>query len=159
MRGALPGGEQGVLYHEVDLLDEETAAGTFYGQKVSLSQARPEDLISLTGITGEPIRYFKVPQTTAAIRIPQAQGPLVGFDVGRSSERVIHAAPEGEALQVRLHARPQLPEPPEEEGEEERRAALPGPAAVHRPRPGLHGTAGLAHRLPRASAARRSWSS
>jgi hypothetical protein len=41
MRGTLPGGEQGVLYHEVDLLDEATAAGTFYGQKVSLSQARP----------------------------------------------------------------------------------------------------------------------
>jgi hypothetical protein len=98
MRGRLPGGEQGVLYHEVDLLDEATAAGTFYGQKVSLSQARPEDLISLTGITGEPIRYFKVPHTTAAIRIPQAQGPLVGFDVGRSSERVIRAAPEGEGF-------------------------------------------------------------
>src|SRR5918995_5350274 len=51
MRGALPGGEQGVLYHEVDLLDEATASGTFYGQEVSLSQARPEDPISLTGIT------------------------------------------------------------------------------------------------------------
>ena len=98
MRGALPGGETGVLYHEVDLLDEATAAGTFYGQKVSLSQARPQDLISLTGITGEPIRYFKVPQTTAGIRIPQAQGPLVGFDVGRSSERVIRAAAEGETF-------------------------------------------------------------
>jgi hypothetical protein len=98
MRGTLPGGEPGVLYHQVHLLDEETAAGTFYGQRVSLSQARPEDLISLTGITGEPIRYFKVPHTTAAIRIPQAQGPLVGFDVGRSSERVIRAAPEGEAF-------------------------------------------------------------
>jgi hypothetical protein len=65
---------------------------------VSLSQARPEDLISLTGITGEPIRYFKVPHTTAAIRLPQAQGPLVGFDVGRSGERVIRAAPEGEGF-------------------------------------------------------------
>jgi hypothetical protein len=98
MRGKLPGDEQGVLYHEVNLLDEETAAGTFYGQRVSLSQARPEDLISLTGLTGEPIRYFKVPHTTAAIRIPQAQGPLVGFDVGRSGERVIRAAPEGEGF-------------------------------------------------------------
>ena len=100
MRGTLPGGEPGVLYHEVDLLDEETASGTFYGQKVSLSQARPQDLIALTGITGEPVRYFKVPQTTAAIRIPQAQGPLVGFDVGRSSERVIRAAPDGEAFKA-----------------------------------------------------------
>jgi hypothetical protein len=98
MRGLLPGGERGVLYHEVDLLDEETAAGTFYGQHVSLSQARPQDLISLTGLTGEPVRYFKVPQTTVGIRIPEAQGPLVGFDVGRSSERVIRAAPEGEAF-------------------------------------------------------------
>src|SRR5215208_3303034 len=98
MRGLLPGGELGVLYHEVDLLDEDTAAGTFYGQKVSLSQARPQDLISLTGLTGEPVRYFKVPHTTVGIRIPAAQGPLVGFDVGRSSERVIHAAPEGEAF-------------------------------------------------------------
>jgi hypothetical protein len=98
MRGLLPGGERGVLYHEVDLLDEETAAGTFYGQKVSLSQARPQDLIALTGLTGEPVRYFKVPQTTVGIRIPAAQGPLVGFDVGRSSERVIRAAPEGEAF-------------------------------------------------------------
>ena len=93
MRGLLPGGERGVLYHEVDLLDEETAAGTFYGQKVSLSQARPQDLISLTGLTGEPVRYFKVPQTTVGIRIPAAQGQLVGFDVGRGSERVIRAAP------------------------------------------------------------------
>jgi hypothetical protein len=98
MRGPLPGGERGVLYHEVDLLDEETAAGTFYGKKVSLSQARPQDLIALTGVTAEPVRYFKVPQTTVGIRIPTAQGPLVGFDVGRSGERVIHAAPEGEAF-------------------------------------------------------------
>ncbi|HYI18308.1 MAG TPA: hypothetical protein VD836_06340 [Solirubrobacteraceae bacterium] len=100
LRGTLPGGEQGILYHEVDLLDEATASGTFYGQKVSLSQARPEDLISLTGITGEPVRYFKVPHTTAAIRIPPAQGPLVGFDVGRSGERVIHAAPKGEGFKA-----------------------------------------------------------
>jgi hypothetical protein len=41
-----------------------------------------------------------VPQTTAAIRIPQAQGPLVGFEVGRSGERVIRAAPEGEGFKA-----------------------------------------------------------
>ena len=67
MRGTLPGGEQGVLYHQVHLLDEATA-GTFYGQKVSLSQARPEDLISLTGITGEPIRYVAL-QASAGLGV------------------------------------------------------------------------------------------
>ena len=54
--------------------------------------------MALTGVTGEPIRYFKVPHTTAAVRIPQAQGAIVGLDVGRSSERVLHAAPDGEAF-------------------------------------------------------------
>ena len=100
MRGTLPGGEDGVLFHEVKLLDEEVASGTFYGQKVSLSQGRAQDLVALTGITGEPVRYFKVPHTTAAVRVPQAQGLLVGIDVGRSSERVLHAAPEGEAFKA-----------------------------------------------------------
>src|SRR5215211_3537772 len=59
MRGRLPGGESGVLYHEVQLLDEEIASGTFYGQKVSLSQARAKDLVALAPLAGEPIRYFK----------------------------------------------------------------------------------------------------
>ena len=98
MRGTLPGGETGVLYHEVQLLDEQIAGGTFYGQKVSLSQARLEDLASLAPLAGEPIRYFKVPHTTAAVRIPQVQGALVGLDAGRSRERVLHAAPDGEAF-------------------------------------------------------------
>lgn len=98
LHGTLPGGEEGVLYHEVKLLDEQIASGTFYGQKVSLSQARASDLVSLTGVTGEPIRYFKCPHTTAAVRLPQAQGAIVGLDVGRSGERVLHAAPEGEAF-------------------------------------------------------------
>src|SRR5918999_488586 len=61
MRGELPGGEQGVLYHEVKLLDEETASGTFYGQHVSLKQARASDLVAVTGLTGEPQRLFKCP--------------------------------------------------------------------------------------------------
>jgi hypothetical protein len=56
--------------------------------------------VSLTGITGEPIRYFKVPHTTAAVRLPQAQGAIVGLDVGRSGERVLHAAPDGEAFRA-----------------------------------------------------------
>ena len=98
LRGKLPGGEDGILYHEVKLLDEQYASGTFYGQKVSLSQARAEDLVALTGITGEPTRFFKAPHTTAAVRIPQAQGAIVGLDVGRGGERVLHAAPDGEAF-------------------------------------------------------------
>ena len=97
LRGRLPGGEEGVLYHEVKLEDEESS-GTWYGQKVSLSQARAKDLVAVTGITAEPVRYFKVPHTTAAVRVPQAQGAVVGLDVGRGSERVLHAAPDGEGF-------------------------------------------------------------
>ena len=100
LRGTLPGGEEGVLYHEVKLLDEDLASGTFYGQKVSLSQARASDLLALTDLTGEPIRYFKVPHTTAAIRVPQAQSAIVGLDVGRGGERVLHAAPDGEGFKA-----------------------------------------------------------
>ena len=146
----------GLLYHEVDLLDEETAAGTFYGQKVSLSQARPEDLISLTGLTGEPIRYFKVPHTTAAIRIPQAQGPLVGFDVGRSGERDPRSPrrrgfKSGFTLDLSFLSRRKKKQKSEE-------PLFQGPQPVHRARPGP------AWRCPSgasrtAGGHRRSWSS
>jgi hypothetical protein len=94
LRGALPGGEEGILYHEVKLHDADETSGTFYGHKVG-GDMKARDLLTVVPLVGETHRYFKAPYTVAAIRLPQASGPLVGLDVGRSRERVMDADPPG----------------------------------------------------------------
>jgi len=98
LRGTLAGGEEGILFHEAKMYEEGTP-GTFYGQRVGGKikwgdmVPKPKDLLyMLPGaglLSGGKVHYFKCPTTTVAIRLPEAQGPLVGLQVGRKNERVI----------------------------------------------------------------------
>jgi hypothetical protein len=86
MRGVLPGGERGVLLHEVKLFEEDTP-GTFYGQTTKTAGFKGWHLIPGAGLFSESWNYFRSPHTTAAVRIPEATGSLHGLFVARRSER------------------------------------------------------------------------
>ncbi len=86
VRGRLPGGEEGMVYHEVKVFDED-AAGMFYGVKERSPGGLGDALQRLT--IGGQGPAFKVPYTTAAVRIPEAQGLLLGLQGGRKGEGVI----------------------------------------------------------------------
>ena len=83
LRGELPGGEYGTVFHAVNVFEEGTP-GEFYGVKAS----SPLNLESL--FLGGSEAMFKVPFTRAAVRIPEAQGVLVGFQVARDREGAIY---------------------------------------------------------------------
>src|SRR5215211_2814419 len=74
MRGDLPGGERGVLLHEVKLLDDD-APGTFYGVKEKTAGFKGWHLLPGAGLFSQSWNYFRAPHTTAAVRIPEATGP------------------------------------------------------------------------------------
>jgi hypothetical protein len=82
LRGTLPGGEDGVLFHEVKVFDESTG-GTFFGKKATTPGGVKEALSKDRVLEGGALPLFKVPHTTVAIRIPEAQGVLVGFQLAR----------------------------------------------------------------------------
>jgi hypothetical protein len=86
MRGDLPGGERGVLLHEVKLLDDD-APGTFYGVKEKTAGFKAWHLLPGAGLFSQSWNYFRAPHTTAAVRIPEATGSLHGLHVARRSER------------------------------------------------------------------------
>jgi hypothetical protein len=102
LRGTLAGGEEGILFHEVKMYEEGTN-GTFFGQRIGKKikagdlVPKPKDLLPALPVVGwfagGKLHYFKCPATTAAIRLPEAQGPLVGLQVGRRKERVIQGDP------------------------------------------------------------------
>jgi hypothetical protein len=83
LRGELPGGEYGTVFHSVNVFEEGTP-GEFYGVKAS----SPLNLESL--FLGGSEAMFKVPFTRAAVRIPEAQGVLVGFQVARHNQGAIY---------------------------------------------------------------------
>ncbi len=107
LRGTLPGGEEGVLYHEVKLHEEGMTSGQFYGVQVE-DTFQMKDLATLIPLVGEKHRYFRVPYTVCAIRVPQAQGAIVGLDIGRDKERVIHADRPGEGSNLPFVTGPQM---------------------------------------------------
>lgn len=87
MRGVLPGGERGVLLHEVKVLDPD-APGTFYGKKSGPAGGiKMTDFIPGSELVNTGWDFFKCPHTTAAVRIPEATGLLHGLFVARRSER------------------------------------------------------------------------
>jgi hypothetical protein len=86
VRGELPGGERGVLLHEVKLLDPD-APGTFYGVKGKTAGFKAWHLVPGAGLFSSSWEYFRAPHTTAAVRIPEATGSLHGLHVARRSER------------------------------------------------------------------------
>src|SRR4051794_39846427 len=87
VRGVLPGGERGVLLHEIELLDPDTP-GTFYGKKSSTANAPGLKVFLPRGeLFDASWDYFRAPHTTAAVRIPEATGSLHGLFVARRSER------------------------------------------------------------------------
>jgi hypothetical protein len=96
VRGGLPGGEEGVLYHEARPLDDGGTPGLFYGKKVDqggpswwkpdFNIKRQLDHMLPFGFGGE-FPYFLSPFTTAAVRIPEGVGTLSGLYVARTFER------------------------------------------------------------------------
>jgi len=87
VRGVLPGGEPGVLLHDVKLLDPEVP-GTFYGVKsTTAGGVKLTDFLPGSDLFTTRYEYFKCPHTTACIRIPEATGTLHGLFVARRSER------------------------------------------------------------------------
>jgi hypothetical protein len=86
VRGELPGGERGVLLHEVKLLDPD-APGTFYGVHSKTAGFKAWHLLPGADFFGSSWEYFRAPHTTAAVRIPEATGSLHGLHVARRSER------------------------------------------------------------------------
>jgi hypothetical protein len=86
VRGELPGGERGVLLHEVKLLDPD-APGTFYGVHSKTAGFKPWHMIPGADMFSSGWEYFRAPHTTAAVRIPEGTGSLHGLHVARRSER------------------------------------------------------------------------
>lgn len=85
LRGRLPGGEEGIVYHEVKVL-VEGRGGTFYGVRGKSPKSKgPLDMLGRLTINAEHT-MFKVPHTTVAVRVPEAQGALVGFTAGRGKD-------------------------------------------------------------------------
>ena len=83
LRGPLPGDEYGTVFHEVKVFEEGTP-GEFYGVKAS-TPLTFENLF-----LGGSEAMFKVPFTRAAVRIPEAQGVIVGLQIARAKEGAIY---------------------------------------------------------------------
>ena len=90
LRGRLPGGETGVLFHENKILEGEDLFGEQhatqfagpkkrFGMRMGLSDVMP------LGLFGK-MSLFKLPHTTVAIRIPEATGLLLGLFARRDAE-------------------------------------------------------------------------
>lgn len=94
LRGDLPGGEHGVLFHEAKVLEGtghfgEHHATQFAGPKVRRFDVSLRDFIPFGELLGGKAPLFKLPHTTAAIRIPEASGLLLGLQAGRAAERPV----------------------------------------------------------------------
>jgi hypothetical protein len=86
MRGVLPGGEPGVLMHQVRLY-EEGMGGTYYGVKATPGRGAFKPKNILKGMVQGSESYFRVPFTVAGVRVPESVGGLWGLHVSRRRER------------------------------------------------------------------------
>jgi hypothetical protein len=88
MRGILPGGRTGVLLHHVAILDPDDAGGQFYGKRTEkVGGIDAADFIPLSDIFSPNIKFFRLPETRVAIRLPASVATLRGFHVARRGER------------------------------------------------------------------------
>ena len=70
--GVLPGGERGVLLHEIKLFDEGTRGNWPGPMTVRTAGFKWWHLIPLLDLFGDTWSYFRWPHTVAAVRIPEA---------------------------------------------------------------------------------------
>ena len=92
LRGTLPGGEDGVVFHDVKVLEAGGQFGLKYGEQISGFQTRVGKLASFFDVNpfsdySDQAPLFKVAYTTAAIRVPEASGLIVGLSAARPPER------------------------------------------------------------------------
>ena len=95
LRGTLPGGESGIVFHEMRVLKQEDT-GEHEGEMFGLEYAKQFGGPKRGGFRWDrlmPIQWsdkpswFKLPCTTAVVRLPEASGLLVGLNAGRDPER------------------------------------------------------------------------
>lgn len=88
MRGTLPGGREGLLYHHVAILDSENTNGQFYGVRgQTVGGIEASDFIPFSELFKQKINYFRLPETRVGIRIPASAASLVSWHVARRQER------------------------------------------------------------------------
>lgn len=90
LRGVLPGGEHGIVFHDVHVLEGEQGYGMQYATQFGGTKQRAirvRDFIPFAAELLDRTGLFKLPQTTAAIRLPEASGLVVGLAAGRPAER------------------------------------------------------------------------
>ncbi|HEX8206422.1 MAG TPA: hypothetical protein VF587_10220 [Solirubrobacteraceae bacterium] len=94
LRGRLPGGESGIVFHDMRVLKQDDSEdGQMFGLDYAKQIGGPKRGGMRWGrfITGIQIRdqfmWFRLPCTTAAIRVPEAAGLLAGLNAGREPER------------------------------------------------------------------------
>lgn len=86
LRGTLPGGEHGILFHENKILEGEGQFGTQHAVKFAGStRFGLRDVLPFGEFFGKTPLY-KLPHTTAAIRIPEASGLVLGLFARRDAE-------------------------------------------------------------------------
>src|SRR5215213_2480872 len=93
LRGTLPGGESGIVFHDMRVLrQEDTGGGEMfgldYGKQISGAKRggmRWGRLLPVQ-LSDRPM-MFKLPCTTAVVRVPEASGLLAGLNAGREPER------------------------------------------------------------------------
>jgi hypothetical protein len=94
LRGTLPGGESGIVFHEMRVLRQsDDEHGQMFGLDYAKQIGGPKRggfrwgrLITSIQIT-EKSMWFKLPCTAAVVRIPEASGLLVGLNAARGPER------------------------------------------------------------------------
>lgn len=90
LRGVLPGGEHGVVFHECKVLEGEQFghhhATQFAGPRKRLGMRLSwRDAVPF-GDLFETLPLFKLPHTTVAIRMPEASGLVLGVHAARDAE-------------------------------------------------------------------------
>ena len=86
LRGALPGGETGVLFHECKILEGDDQFGTQHATQFAGSKRFGlRDVLPFGEFFGQAA-LFKLPHTTVAIRIPEATGLVLGLFARRDAE-------------------------------------------------------------------------
>ncbi|MDQ5807358.1 MAG: hypothetical protein M3320_01655 [Actinomycetota bacterium] len=95
LRGELPGGEHGVLFHEARILEGtghfgEQHATQFAGAKrARFLDVSWRDFVPMGDWLPGRTAWFKLPHTTVATRVPEAAGLLLGLQAGRDAERPV----------------------------------------------------------------------
>jgi hypothetical protein len=88
LRGVLPGGEHGLVFHDVRILEGSRTFGSDHATQIAGRRGRfnLRDLVPGSELF-ERTELYKLPCTSAAIRLPEASGLLLGLNAARPPER------------------------------------------------------------------------